>query len=241
MFALAATLQTLGPLKARVVDAAPNQKIDRVVILMHGFGAPGDDLVPIAQMLPMKPGTRYVFPEAPIDMGDGRAWWIIDWTERARYERSGDFEGYMALVPKGLAEASAMVSGMLDHIEQQWHVPAERVILGGFSQGAMLTLDVAAHRAKKPHALVCLSGSLIATTRWLAKAPSLKGVPIFQSHGKSDPVLPFLIAERLRDELTKAGAKVEWHTFSGGHAIPDGTMKALVLFLEKHLFMEKQP
>ena len=236
MFALAATLQTIGPLKARVIDAAANQSIERVVVLMHGFGAPGDDLVAIAQVLPMAKGTRYVFPEAPLDLtGDGRAWWIIDWNERARYERTGDVDGYVALVPKGLAEASHAVSAMLDHIEKSWGVPANHIVLGGFSQGAMLTLDVAAHRAKKPRALVCLSGSLIATTRWLKHADSLKGVPIFMSHGKSDPVLPYPLAERLRETLTKAGAKVQWAPFSGGHAIPEGTVRALAKFLDEQI------
>jgi phospholipase/carboxylesterase len=234
MLAIAVTLQTLGSLKAHVVDAVPNTPVERVVVLLHGFGAPGDDLLSLATALPKTKGTRYVFPEAPIDMGDGRAWWIIDWHERSRYEARGDIEGYVALVPKGLAEASQKLSAMLEHIEQSWGVPPERLVLGGFSQGAMLTLDVAAQRTKKPAALLLLSGSLTGTTRWLPKAGSLKGVPIFVSHGKSDPVLPYAVAERLRDELKHAGAKVEWAPFSGGHAIPEPTIAALITFLRKH-------
>jgi phospholipase/carboxylesterase len=234
MLAFAVSMQTLGTLKARVIDKEPNQTVERVVVILHGFGAPGDDLVPLVQALPMQKGTRYVFPEAPIDLGDGRAWWIIDWNERARYERSGDWTGYTQLVPPGLPEASDKVSALLDAIEK-WGVPSERVVLGGFSQGAMLALDVAAHRVKKPRAIVCLSGSLIAVPRWLGKAPTLKGVPILMTHGKSDPVLPFAMAERLRDELNKAGARVEWTPFSGGHQIPDPALAALRRFLEAQL------
>ncbi len=231
MFALAATLQTLGPLKARVIDAQPNQTVERVVVLMHGFGAPGDDLVGLVSVLPMSKGTRYVFPEAPIDMGQGRAWWLIDWAERARYERSGELVKYMALVPPGLAEASAQVSAMLDHIEKEWKLGPEKIVLGGFSQGSMLALDVAAHRAKKPAALILMSSSLVATSCWLDKASSLKGLPVLLSHGKQDVVLPFFVAEQLRDVLGKAGAAVQWIPFTGGHAIPDAVITGLRQFL----------
>jgi phospholipase/carboxylesterase len=53
------------------------------------------------------------------------------------------------------------------------------------------------------------------------------GLPVVQSHGRTDPVLSFDLAEKLRDELTAAGLKVDFHAFNGGHAIPNGVIAAL--------------
>ncbi len=229
MLPLVMTLQTLGTLKARVVAIDKDPEVKRVVVLLHGYGAPGDDLVALAEALPFEKGTRYVFPEAPIDLGGGRAWWMIDWAERAQFERSGDWRGYTERVPPDLATAENAVNALLDIINDKWKV--EDVVLGGFSQGAMLAVDVAARRKRKPHALVCMSGAPVATPRWAAQAASLKGLAVFQSHGTADQTLPFVTGEALRDILKVAGANVEWHAFAGGHGIPHEVLLALRDFL----------
>ena len=54
-----------------------------------------------------------------------------------------------------------------------------------------------------------------------------KGLPVFQSHGRSDPILPFVLAEKLRDALGEAGLDVTFDRFEGGHAIPPSTLKRL--------------
>src|SRR4051794_30799179 len=89
---------TLGQLRARIVrkaDARPAASATRplTVVLLHGFGAPGDDLVPLASALDAPAGTTFVFPEALHDMMElvgpmyagARAWWMID---MARFERA---------------------------------------------------------------------------------------------------------------------------------------------------------
>lgn len=227
----AASLQLLGPMTVRVVDAVPNARVERVVVLLHGFGAPGDDLVDFVQYLPPKPGVRYVLPEGPLAFGDGRAFWIIDWDERTRYLRAGGWEAYADVVPDGLAEASATLSAMLDAIEVEWGIPAERIVIGGFSQGAMLALDVVAQRVRKPAALIFMSGSMSATPRWRPNIDAFVGMPVFISHGRRDETLPYAMAERLRDELRGAGAKVTWVPFNGGHTTPRKVMRALAKFL----------
>ncbi|HEX8750148.1 MAG TPA: hypothetical protein VF732_03465, partial [Nitrospira sp.] len=57
----------------------------------------------------------------------------------------------------------------------------------------------------------------------------------FQSHGTQDPILPHVMAERLRDALTLAGLSVEWHSFRGGHEIPDPILNRLSEFITKVL------
>jgi len=79
------------------------------VMLLHSFGAPGDDLVPLADVLDVPAGTRWVFPEAPLSLnmgfGESRAWWIID-MNRIQADRAAGLVRDMSMeIPKGLALA----------------------------------------------------------------------------------------------------------------------------------------
>jgi phospholipase/carboxylesterase len=200
------------------------------VVLMHGFGAPGDDLVGLAEMLDVPEGTTFVFPEALHALselptlrvlGDGRAWWPIDFERRASAIERGALHELLREEPPGLARAREAVLRMLDSL------PRERLVLGGFSQGAMLAADVALRSDVKLDGLVLLSGTIIAEDEWRARLASRAGLPVFQSHGTDDPLLPYAIAEQLRDALVAAGMSVTFDSFDGGHGIPPATMKRL--------------
>src|SRR5213076_3178292 len=91
----------------------------------------------------------------------------------------------------------------------------------------MLSLDVALHREKPVGGIVLMSGTLIAEEAWAPRFPQVKDVPIVMSHGKHDQLLPYAIAEVLRDKLTAAGAKLEFHPFLGGHEIPMPVLVAI--------------
>jgi phospholipase/carboxylesterase len=194
-------------------------------ILLHGFGAPGDDLVDLARYLAAP--ARFVFPAAPITLpgvyGEGRAWWPLDLGKLDAQLRSGKRD--FSEIPEGLADARARVSQLVDHYA------GKRVVLGGFSQGAMLALDVALHREAPLAGVVLLSGTLIAEPEWAPLFSRMAGVPVFMAHGRRDPLLPFAIAELLRDRLIAAGANVEWHAFDGGHEIPQRVVDALGAYL----------
>jgi len=203
-------------MKLHVVD---RPQATGTVVLLHGFGAPGDDLVPLARVLDVP--MRFVFPEAPIALGGmygpGRAWWPLDLVKLEAELRAGTLRDRRAEVPEGLAEARAQVTQMLDELATRF---PGKLVLGGFSQGAMLALDVALHRETPPAAVVLLSGTLLAESEWQPRFERLRGVPVFQSHGRHDPLLPFSIAEMLRDQLRAAGAALDWNAFAGGHEIP---------------------
>ena len=83
--------------------------------------------------------------------------------------------------------------------------------------------------------LVVLSGTHIAANEWAPKLAARKGLPVFMSHGREDPLLPFAISEELRDTLDAAGMPVEWVPFRGGHAIPPGVTTGLGAFLTRVL------
>ena len=102
-----------------------------------------------------------------------------------------------------------------------------RTVLGGFSQGAMLTVDVALHAPGKLAGLALMSGTLIAESIWRPRAAALAGTTIFQSHGTKDALLAFSGAERLRDFLLAAGAEVGFMPFPGGHELPPPVLAGL--------------
>jgi phospholipase/carboxylesterase len=210
---------TLGKLRARVVaPPAPT----RVVVLLHGFGAPGDDLVDLAKWIDVPDDTAWVFPEGPLELGglygDSRAWWMLDLARLERDLARGQPSDRSGEHPEGLPEARAAMIELLDDVAARF--PQAQLVLGGFSQGAMLALDVALHDPRPLAALVLLSGTLLARTEWEPKFPSRAGLPVFQSHGSRDALLPYRSAELLRDLLTAAGLRVAWYPFDGGHEIP---------------------
>jgi len=196
-------------------------------VLLHGFGAPGDDLVALAGEI-ASPGSagalRLVFPAAPIELGglygDSRAWWMLDLARLEDDLRRGAPRDRRDEVPDGLDAARAHVLRLIDQLTARFGIADDRLVLGGFSQGAMLSLDVALHRAAPPAGLVLMSGTLIAESVWRPRLPSLRGVPVMMSHGRHDALLPYHIAEILRDRLVEAGAAVDWQPFLGGHEIP---------------------
>lgn len=208
---------------------------DQTVVLLHGFGAAGDDLVPLAGELTAPRATRFVFPAAPLELGgiygDARAWWLLDLDRLEQELRAGVPRDRRAEIPPGLADARATVMRLLDQLAARDPRSCERVVLGGFSQGAMLAVDVALHRGAPLAGLLVMSGTLIAETEWAPRMTQLASVPIVQSHGRSDPLLPFSIAELLRDRLRAAGATVDWLPFVGGHEIPRAVLAAATALL----------
>lgn len=225
----------LAGLTTRIVGPADAKT---TVVLLHGFGAPGDDLVALAQFLgPRAPRTRFVFPEAPIELGglygDSRAWWLLDLARLEADLRSGRPSDRSNELPEGLPAAREHVSRLLDQLCARFSIDNADLVLGGFSQGAMLSLDVALHRAAPPSALILMSGTLIAESAWAPQMAKLHGTPIVMSHGKSDALLPYAVAERLRDKLTAAGAVVDWQPFLGGHEIPAAVLAAVGALLAK--------
>jgi phospholipase/carboxylesterase len=216
------TTRIVGPVDAPVT-----------CVLLHGFGAPGDDLVPLAPHLP----ARCVFPEAPLEllsMSTGaRAWWLLDLEKLEQELRAGVPRDRRGELPEGMPAARDHVMRFVDQLKARLGITDAQLVLGGFSQGAMLALDVALHRDAPPAAIVLMSGTLVAEAVWQPKMAKLAGVPVFQSHGRRDPLLPFSAAEALRDHLRAAGAKLEWHQFVGGHEIPPAVLDAVATFVSK--------
>lgn len=233
----AGELRRLGPLRVRTIVKTSGTTSKNAahgpltVVLMHGYGAPGDDLVSLAGAVDAPAGTTFIFPEAPLALSDGdaRAWWAIDVGRFERAIRQGTLDQLIEDEPEGLSTSRDAVSAMLDALAKE--AKPSRVVLGGFSQGAMLATDVALRTKHPLVGLAILSGTIVAASEWLPRLPDRKGLHVFQSHGKQDPLLPFVLADRLRHVLEDADLEVSFTPFEGGHGIPPAVMRDLGQFL----------
>lgn len=220
----------LGGLDCRVVDNLPPGQVPRLlVVLSHGYGASGEDLVPIgteilSQFPALAAQVRFVFPAAPLSLPgpfyDARAWWHLDVERLGAEMAAGRMESLRKEVPEGLTKARRLLRGLLDELTRTSGLPMSQVVVGGFSQGAMLSTDVVLRLEEAPAALCIFSGALMSEDEWLKRAPARAGLPVLQSHGRFDWVLPFQAGEWVKELLEKAGLQVEFLPFNDGHTIP---------------------
>ncbi len=212
------------------------------VVLMHGYGAPGTDLVDLHRVLGLSPEVRFLFPEAPIQlpiapemaawgMVESRAWWNIDMLALQRAMQQGEMRNLRTEYPDGMDDARNQVVSMLEEATGLLGIPGGGLVLGGFSQGAMLAMDTALQSKVDVAGVVLMSGTLLCEDVWTPLMESRAGTPVFQSHGRQDPVLPFPLAEELGNKLQSQGWDHTWVPFDGAHGIPGPVLQELQRFL----------
>lgn len=202
------------------------------IVLCHGFGANAFDLAPLSAHVKARPGTTWIFPQAPIEFAigpgmSGRAWFPLVAEELARLVAGGQKVTYSQVVPPGLAPAREKLESLINSLP----FPRDQISIGGFSQGAMMATDLFLRSTELFAGLVILSGTLICEEEWKALAPAKSGFQFFQSHGMYDPVLPFENAKRLEGLLRDAGLSGEFVSFQGMHEIPEGVLKRMTNYL----------
>lgn len=209
-------LISFGALKALSVGESGGDTF----ICFHGYGANAYDLASLAPAMRL-PKYQWYFPQGPltVDIGggfSGQAWFPIDLRAHEAAAQRGEEVDYSQIRPKGSQEACDKALSFIRTLK----VAPERLVLGGFSQGAMLAAFVAMSMVKAPKALVLFSGTAFDIGTIAKKAPAHKGLRFFQAHGEADQVLPFSGAEKLFATLESAGWIGEWCPFRGGHEIP---------------------
>src|SRR5688572_378258 len=212
----------------RVSDMGEDERGGTAVVVLHGWGAPGDDLVPLAEAL-ARPGVRFFVPAAPLpEIGGGRAWWHLDPDTRPPHAYTDrlppDFQPAPAVVA-ARAAVQALIAMVVDR-----HAP-ETVALVGFSQGAMLAIDVALAGAPAVDRVVAMSGVLLVDSVPALIAPRAARPRFLLSNGRQDPVVPFAGGSQARDLLGKHGFPVTWRPFDGGHDIPEPVLADVDRFL----------
>lgn len=240
---LVAREQTLGDLNCAVIEFGAQPQIG--VILCHGYGAPGTDLVGLAETLAdfMEESIaqfRFIFPAAPLepvefaDFG-GRAWWAINMAALLAASQTHSFSQLHELSPPGIEEASdALAACVRDALAALGEHP--RYVLGGFSQGAMVSMDATlAGAIPPPELLVQFSGTLVRRPQWqeALRAGRLSRTAVLQSHGRQDPILPFSSAEALHELIKASQPDAEFVAFNGPHTIPVEALGNLALRLRR--------
>lgn len=203
----------------RVITAGDRESARAIVILLHGFGMTPGDLSPFAHSLSLP--AWFLFPEGPLAAAiGGRAWWFIDPVLREQALARGPRD-FAEQHPPDLDSASDRLIALVSEVKKL--AGGRPVILGGFSQGGMLTC----HTLLRAPAIgvagaALLSASRIAFTEWPARLASgpVRGLPMLVSHGDGDADLSFSAGVALKDLLASAGADVTWVPFNGGHEIP---------------------
>lgn len=205
---------TSAALETIQIETGPNPTAS--VIWLHGLGASGDDFVPIVRELDLAgmQDIRFVFPHAPtmpVTVNNGyvmRAWYDIIGADLSRREDE-----------KGLRASQAMVEQLIAQ-EKARGIPAERIVLAGFSQGCAMTIQTGLRHSEKLAGLLCLSGYVpLHTTIAEERHSSNQGTPIFMAHGRGDQVIPIIRAEQSRDLLRSLGYEVEWHEYLMPHSV----------------------
>jgi phospholipase/carboxylesterase len=223
--------QSWGGLDVEVIGNASSETKGRVVVLLHGWGAAGDDLVPLARIL-ATPDTRFVVPAAPLPHpAGGRAWWHLDLERRQQAHAQGRTNEIAADVPDGLIAARTRVQALLRDVRERLRPSV--LTLAGFSQGGMLSMDVALAADPPVDRVAVLSGTVIAEKVWREQMSRPAKLPVFLSHGREDGLLPFAMSERLKALLEQNGFSVTWVPFDGGHDIPDPVVSGLRAFLAR--------
>ena len=200
------------------------------VVCLHGYGADMRDLAPLAEELETKRPLQWLFPDAPekLDWG-GRAWFPIDVAAFEEAQRSGTARDLSLREPPGMEWAREEMQRFL----AACGAAPESLVLMGFSQGAMLAVDLAARAETAPAGVSILSGTLVNKAALASAALEKKGLPFFMSHGSVDPILGYAQARALEKVLLEAGWKGQLQRFEGGHAIPAEVLASLRKWLEK--------
>ena len=219
--------KTIATLDCTVVSRNGLVTPRAAVILCHGFGAPGTDLVAIgSEFISANESLAdvvYIFPAGPLELDpgyDARAWWMIDMERIQRMALEGQSRDLKNEIPDRLAHCRKSMLEMMEEVQRTYALASQQIVIGGFSQGAMLTTDVALHSPQPLGGLIIWSGALINALEWTSLVQQQDNFPIIQSHGRFDPILPFSGAEELFEILKQAGFPIEFLPFSGAHTIP---------------------
>ncbi|MCW7505903.1 alpha/beta hydrolase [Leptospira paudalimensis] len=222
-------LESLGPLKVLRVKGDPDAP---TVVLFHGYGASAFDLYPIHEVLVTDQKFNWVFPHGhlsiPLMPGySGRAWFPIDMAALEEAIRKNDFRNFADKDPEGMDIARASAYLMLEALGVPWN----QLILGGFSQGAMLATDITLRNELMSKGLMILSGALVNESLWKDLAPKKSNLRFFQSHGEYDPILGYANAKKLEKLLRGSGLLGEFISFPGGHEIPAPVVQGISRYL----------
>ncbi len=189
------------------------------VVLLHGFGASMRDLVGLAPAIE-RSGYLYLFPNAPIRMQIGIGMTGYAWTP------PGGSGGEDAAT-----RAEELLVGFFDEAMERHGVAEGGMVMGGFSQGGMMTYRFGLRRPEMFAGLVILSGRVSSPDILAENLPERRDLPIFVAHGVQDTMIGVTDARESRDFLRSQGYSPRYHEYRMGHEINQDVMSDLTSWM----------
>lgn len=210
---------TINQLEWKEIPALDPEK--GCVITLHGRGTSGVDLMPLADEIAL-PNLRWIFPDAPLPFPDllgGMMWY-----------------GSNAGNSSGIQNSRRLLFDLLNQIIDTDGVSPENIALLGFSQGAVMSLDVGLRYSKKIGALIAMSGFL-AMPEKLNQEKSLASmsVPILLAHGTEDEVVSVDGSREAQKILLEEGYAAELEEYEMGHQIVPEEITRIREYLQSHI------
>lgn len=209
-------------LRALSIPPRHGQPPEGVLVLLHGWGASAEDVAGLAAMLDL-PGYQMLFPDAPFPFPygpAGRIWYSFP--ENYDFESREDFAQQSELL-----KSREILTEWLRSLPSRTGVPLSQTLLGGFSQGGAMTLDVGLGLPLA--ALLVLSG--------YAHAPLQRSedfaAPVLMVHGRQDQVVPLTSAQQARDHLLSLGITPEYQEYDMGHEISLRVLESMQNFIKQ--------
>ena len=193
------------------IEINPDSKPGYSIIWLHGLGADGYDFVPIVEQLRLPPSLalRFVFPNAPsMPVTINQGYVMPSWYDIYGVDLTARID------KQGIERSTEYLLGLIRE-EQQNGVPAERIILAGFSQGGLIALTAALGCQDKLLGVMALSSYLPLEV----ESPGYHELDMFQAHGRMDNVVPYPVGLDTRHRLEQFGHRLEWHEYAMEHTV----------------------
>jgi phospholipase/carboxylesterase len=189
------------------------------IVLFHGRGADENDLIPLLEALDPTSALVGITPRGPLALAPGGAHWYA-----VREIGHPDPQTFAATYPR--------VCAWIDALPKLAGVPLERTVVGGFSQGAVISYAVALGAGRpRPAGVLALSGFMPTVERYPLDLEHLTGFPVAIGHGIADPVIGVDWGRQARDRLVEAGAAVTYEESQLGHGIDPRSLPRLAAWL----------
>lgn len=193
------------------------------LVLLHGRGTNEHDLLPLLEVLDPQRRLLGVTPRAPLTLPPGGQHWYVS-------------VGIPRPDPASFHAAMDVVPGWLDALLAEHGLDHERLVLGGFSQGAVMSYAIGLGAGRpRPRGLLCLSGFMPEVPDFELDLGGLEGYPVALGHGTYDPVIGVEWGHQARDRLTEAGADVTWRESPMPHSVDPDYLSELAGWIERLL------
>lgn len=223
----------MSTLAKTAIVVEPKTAAQSCVIWLHGLGDSGAGFAPVVPLLglPENHSTRFIFPHAPeqaVTINGGyimRSWYDI---------KSMDLHDRADL--DGVKQSEVLVRELIE-AQIASGIPANKIVLAGFSQGGVMSLFTGLRLANTLAGIMALS-CYLPTGDKMPEGLSQANIntPVLQMHGEQDDVVPLMAGKMAFDLLSKAGYQTQWHTYPMAHSVLPNQLADIGAWLQKALY-----